>query len=85
MEHAKKEMQIYYVKSLGMECHRMHFVYFAEPSGDGAFRAMKNAIIDANLSPGLISYINAHSTSTPSGDEVEVNAIDKILVNRKKN
>ena len=39
---------------------------------------MKNAILDANLIPSNIEYINAHGTSTPSGDKVEVNAIDRL-------
>ena len=85
MEHAKKRNAniLCEITGYGMSSDAFHYT-LPEPSGDGAFRAMKNAIIDANLSPGLISYINAHGTSTPSGDEVEVNAIDKIFSESSK-
>ena len=52
-----------------------------EPSGNGAFRAMENALIDAKIDAANIEYINAHGTSTPSGDKVEALAIDKIFEN----
>ena len=52
-----------------------------EPSGDGAYRAMKNSLIDAELSASEINYINAHGTSTPSGDQIEAVAIDRLFDN----
>ena len=55
-----------------------------EPSGDAAFRAMLNCLKDSSLNPGQIDYINAHGTSTPSGDEIEVIAIDKLFKNESK-
>ena len=54
-----------------------------EPTGDGAFRAMQNALSDAALNINLVNYINAHGTSTPSGDQVEANAIDRIFSKEK--
>src|SRR5690625_6781226 len=41
------------------------------PEGDGAQRAMKQAIQDADLEPNAIDYINAHGTSTPLNDKFE--------------
>ncbi len=52
-----------------------------DESGDGAFRAMAAAIKRAGISPGDIDYINAHGTSTPLGDEIEIRAVEKILGN----
>ena len=46
-----------------------------EESGDGARRCMLNALKDAGLNPADIDYINAHGTSTPSGDVIESNAV----------
>jgi 3-oxoacyl-[acyl-carrier-protein] synthase II len=47
--------------------------------GDGGFRAMKAAIKDAGIDPADIDYINAHGTSTPLGDEIELGAVTRIL------
>ena len=55
-----------------------------EPTGDGAYRAMENALRDAKLDTGQISYINAHGTSTPAGDQVEISAVDKLFSNCDK-
>ncbi|XP_014240653.1 3-oxoacyl-[acyl-carrier-protein] synthase, mitochondrial [Cimex lectularius] len=47
--------------------------------GVGAVLAMKRALSDAKTSPADISYINAHATSTPLGDAIELKAISKIF------
>ena len=47
--------------------------------GDGAYRAMRDALIDADISTYKISYINAHGTSTEINDKVETLAIKKAL------
>jgi len=54
-----------------------------EPTGDGAFRAMENCIIDGGKEVSDIQYINAHGTSTPAGDKVEIEAIDRLFENTK--
>ena len=45
------------------------------PDGDGGYRAMSAAIKRAGISAGEVDYINAHGTSTPKGDEIELSAI----------
>lgn len=47
--------------------------------GDGAYRSMRDALIDADISSDKISYINAHGTSTEINDKVETLAIKKAL------
>ncbi|MCB9893835.1 MAG: beta-ketoacyl-[acyl-carrier-protein] synthase family protein [Planctomycetes bacterium] len=49
------------------------------PSGEGARRAMRMALGNAELEPGAIDYINAHATSTPIGDAKEAEAIRDIF------
>jgi 3-oxoacyl-[acyl-carrier-protein] synthase II len=47
--------------------------------GDGGFRAMRGAIKDAGIQAADLDYINAHGTSTPLGDEIELGAVERIL------
>jgi 3-oxoacyl-[acyl-carrier-protein] synthase II len=50
-----------------------------EPNGDGARRAMQAALRRARLNPSDIDYINAHATSTPVGDPVEIHAVQALF------
>ena len=56
-----------------------HHMTAPPDDGDGAFRAMRNALKDASLEPSLIDYINAHGTSTPLGDIAETVAVKRML------
>ncbi|MGA2124554.1 MAG: beta-ketoacyl-ACP synthase II [Xanthobacteraceae bacterium] len=51
------------------------------PDGDGALRCMKMAVKRAGISAADIDYINAHGTSTPVGDEIELNAVHGLVGN----
>ncbi len=49
------------------------------PDGSGAFRSMEMALRKAGLNPSDIDYINAHGTSTPMGDELELGAVRRLF------
>ena len=49
------------------------------PEGSGAFRAMEMALRRAGVTPADIDYINAHGTSTPMGDELELGAVRRLF------
>ncbi|HRO13311.1 beta-ketoacyl-ACP synthase II, partial [Amaricoccus sp.] len=49
------------------------------PDGDGGYRAMAAALAGAGIGPGAIDYVNAHGTSTPLGDEIELGAVTRLL------
>jgi 3-oxoacyl-[acyl-carrier-protein] synthase II len=79
-EHAKaRGAKIYAeVVGYGLAGDAYHITAPAE-DGDGGFRAMKAAIARAGIDPSDIDYINAHGTSTPLGDEIELGAVERIL------
>jgi 3-oxoacyl-[acyl-carrier-protein] synthase II len=51
------------------------------PDGDGAYRCMKMAMERAGISADELDYINAHGTSTPLGDEIELGAVQRLVGN----
>jgi 3-oxoacyl-[acyl-carrier-protein] synthase II len=66
------------IKGYGMSGDAHHITAPAE-NGDGGFRAMRSALSDAKINNSEIDYINAHGTSTPLGDMIELKAIGRLL------
>ena len=66
------------IKGYGMSGDAHHITAPAD-NGDGGFRAMQSALTDANIKNSEIDYINAHGTSTPLGDMIELKAIGRLL------
>lgn len=56
-----------------------HHITAPAPDGDGAVRAMRQALSRADLAPSDIGYINAHGTSTPQGDVIETRSIKEVF------
>jgi 3-oxoacyl-[acyl-carrier-protein] synthase II len=56
-----------------------HHMTAPEPSGEGAARAIRKALADAEIEPGAVAYVNAHGTSTPLNDRSETEALKTAL------
>lgn len=79
-EHAKKRGAKIYGELIGYGASGdAYHVTAPEASGRGAVRAMKMALHNAKLNPDQVGYINAHGTSTPLGDEIEIGGVKQVF------
>lgn len=84
LEHAKKRDAKIYAEILAVESNN-DANHLSNPSVEGQTRLIKKVINKAGISPQDINYINAHATSTPMGDRVELESIKTVFGDHAKN